>query len=30
MKRFLIPALATAVMVLAGCETATPYQPIGA
>ena len=30
MKRFLIPALVTAALALAGCETATPYQPIGA
>lgn len=30
MKRLLIPALALAAMAVAGCETATPYQPITA
>lgn len=30
MKRILIPAFAAAALALAGCETATPYQPINA
>ncbi len=30
MKRYLLPALAVATLTLAGCETATPYQPLNA
>jgi hypothetical protein len=30
MKRYLLPALAIATLTLAGCETATPYQPLHA
>ena len=32
MKRFLVPAIAASVLALSltGCETATPYQPLGA
>lgn len=30
MKRFILPALAVATLALAGCETATPYQPLNA
>ncbi len=30
MTRLVVPLLAVAALTLAGCETATPYQPIGA
>ncbi len=29
MKRLVLPLLAVGVLALAGCETATPYQPLG-